>query len=307
MSILLLEPAGKDYIWGGTRLHDEFGKSMAGDRLAETWELSCHADGLTRIKNGKYRGETLKKFLEDNPGACGEKCDRFSDFPLLIKLIDANDDLSIQVHPDDEYALKNENQFGKTEMWYIVDCEEGAYIYFGFSREIDAAEYRERILNGTLQNVLNKVEVHKGDCFFIKSGTVHAIGKGTLVAEVQQNSNVTYRVFDYDRTDKFGNKRQLHIEKAIEVSNLCPPEEENSGGHMASCEYFTCDALTVNGSVKQCADKTSFHSLLVTAGNGAVSAAGETISVHPGDSVFITAGSGEYTVEGKLTFVLTTV
>ena len=307
MALLLLEPAEKEYIWGGNRLRERFGKKMEGDKLAETWELSCHADGLSTIKLGEYSGMTLRDYLAENPTASGTKCRGFSDFPLMIKLIDANDNLSIQVHPNDEYALRNEGQYGKTEMWYIVDCAEGAFIYLGFSRDIDDLEYRSRIVDGTLQEVLNKVTVHKGDCFFIKSGTVHAIGKGTLVAEIQQNSNVTYRVFDYNRTDKTGAKRELHIDKAVDVSKLSRPERWESGGHLASCEYFTSDAITLNGSIRQYAGEDSFHSLLVTSGNGKISTKEEEINVRSGDSVFITAGSGEYTIKGDLSILLTTV
>ena len=181
MAILKLKPSSKDYLWGGTRLMTEFGKEYDGDKLAETWELSCHPDGPSYVANGEYAGETLSEYiLMEGKKVTGTHSRHYSQFPLLIKFIDAKDDLSIQVHPDDEYAMKNEGQYGKTEMWYIVDCEDGASLYYGFSREVSKEEFEKRIKNKTLLEVLNKVEVHKGDVLFIEPGTIHAIGKGNL-------------------------------------------------------------------------------------------------------------------------------
>ncbi len=196
MAILKLKPSCKEYLWGGTRLKSEFGKEFSGEKLAETWELSCHPDGPSIVENGVYAGETLSEYiLMEGKKVTGTKSRRYQQFPLLIKFIDAKEDLSIQVHPDDAYALQYEGQYGKTEMWYIVDCEEGASLYYGFSREISKEEFVERIEKKTLLEVLNKVEVQKGDVLFIEPGTIHAIGKGNLIAEIQQNSNVTYRVY----------------------------------------------------------------------------------------------------------------
>lgn len=175
MAILKLKPSGKDYIWGGHKLVDNYGKEMTGDRLAETWELSCHPDGSSFVANGEDAGKTLRQYIEEHgKKVLGTNCERFEDFPILTKFIDAQDNLSIQVHPDNEYALKNEGQYGKTEMWYVVDAEEGAYLYHGFKKEISKDEFAKRIEEDTLLEVLNKVPVHKGDVFFIEAGTIHA-------------------------------------------------------------------------------------------------------------------------------------
>ena len=178
----------------------EYGKEYEGDVLAETWELSCHPDGPSYIMNGAYQGKTLQEYIDgEGKEVLGTHCRRFRDFPILTKFIDAKDNLSIQVHPDNRYALKNEGQYGKTEMWYVMDAGEGAYLYYGFRQEISREEFERRIKEDTLLEVLNAVPVQKGDVLFIESGTIHAIGKDILIAEIQQNSNVTYRVYDYGR------------------------------------------------------------------------------------------------------------
>ena len=214
MALLKLKPSFKDYLWGGHRLVDHYYKEYDGEILAESWELSCHPDGPSYIANGTYTGMTLRQFIEkEGKEVLGTNCAKFEDFPILAKFIDARDHLSIQVHPDNSYALQNEGQYGKTEMWFVMDCEPGSYLYFGFQKEISKEEFAERIANDTLTEVLNKVEVQKGDSFFIEAGTLHAIGKGILIAEIQQNSNLTYRVYDYNRKDAQGNTRELHIDK----------------------------------------------------------------------------------------------
>ena len=223
MSVYKLQPSYKDYLWGGHRLVDEYGKDYDGDILAESWELSCHPDGPSTIVNGPYAGKTLEEYIETaGKEVLGSNCRRFRDFPILIKFIDAKQNLSIQVHPDNRYALKNEGQYGKTEMWYVVDAEKDAFLYYGFKKEISREEFARRIQEDTLLEVLNAVPVHKGDVLFIESGTIHAIGKGILIAEIQQNSNVTYRVYDYGRVGKDGKKRDLHIEQALAVTNRVP-------------------------------------------------------------------------------------
>lgn len=199
MHPLILIPTIKDYIWGGIKLREEFGKESKLEKLAESWELSCHKDGESVIANGEYKGRTLSEYLAEKPQAKGENCKKFENFPVLIKLIDARDNLSVQVHPDNEYAQRVEGEYGKTEMWYIVDCEDNAELIYGFKEEITKDEFRYAIENNTLLEKTNSVSVKKGDVFFIKSGTLHAIGKGILIAEIQQNSNTTYRVYDYGR------------------------------------------------------------------------------------------------------------
>lgn len=291
----------------------EFGKDYDGEKLAETWELSCHPDGPSYVANGEYAGETLSEYiLMEGKKVTGTHSRHYTQFPLLIKFIDAKDDLSIQVHPDDEYAMKNEGQYGKTEMWYIVDCEEGASLYYGFSREVSKEEFEERIKNKTLLEVLNKVEVHKGDVLFIEPGTIHAIGKGNLIAEIQENSNVTYRVYDYGRKDANGKERDLHIEKALQVTKRVPILRKKSfEPHIVDCDYFTVDKVVLDGQrMKKIfgeIDKTSFASLLVLDGTGEVRSGDESVEVCKGDSLFITANAGEYEMEGKFEALLTTV
>lgn len=313
MSVLKLIPAGKDYLWGGTKLMTDFGKKYDGEKLAETWELSCHPDGPSCIANGEYAGKTLADYIEScGKGVLGSHCEPFENFPILIKFIDAKKDLSIQVHPSDDYALKNENQYGKTEMWYVVDCEEGSSLYFGFSKEVDKAEFKERIENHTLTDVLNKVQVKKGDVFFIESGTIHAIGAGIVIAEIQQNSNVTYRVYDYGRLDKDGNPRQLHVDKALEVTNTVPMACQKSfAPHLGSCKYFTVDKLVMDGShihkVSGLVDETSFLSLLILDGSGTIKTAEDSVEFKKGDSLFIPAGTGHYEIEGTCDALMTTI
>ena len=201
MSILKLYPECKDYIWGGEKLKEKYGKQTHKTPCAESWELSFHNDGLTRLFSGKTLVESVAEM------DLGENVNVFPFFPVLIKFIDAKENLSVQVHPSDEYALANENSFGKTEMWYIVEAEKGAGIYLGFNRDVTKEEYETAIKEKRLTELLNFYEVKAGECYFIPSGTIHAIGKGCLICEIQQNSNLTYRVYDYCRKDKNGKER----------------------------------------------------------------------------------------------------
>ena len=301
MNILKLTPSCKDYLWGGNRLRSEFGIKSDLNPLAEAWVLSCHPDGPSYLPDGT----TLAEYIAAHPGCLGTDCEKFEQFPILIKFIDAKNNLSIQVHPSNEYALKNEHQYGKTEMWYVLDCEPGAYLYYGFDREISKEEFQERIKNNTLTEVLHAVPVHKGDCFFIPSGTLHAICKGVVVAEVQQNSNVTYRVYDYGRVGADGKPRALHVKQALEVMRRTPPEQHDFSPHLAKCDYFTVDVVA--GGYTGTADETSFVSLLITEGEGRLTCGGETVQAKKGDSFFITAGSGAYALTGSCKALLTTV
>lgn len=220
MEILKLNPVFKDYIWGGTRLRDDFGLKTDINPVAEGWMLACHKDGMNTIDGGEYDGKTLESVIKegDKSKIAGTNSEKFPYFPVLIKLIDAKDNLSVQVHPDNEYAARVEHEFGKTEMWYVLDAAPGATLIYGFKNKIGKEEFKQAIESNTLLDVLNVVEVKKGDMFFIEAGTVHAIGKGALIAEIQQNSNSTYRVYDYGRLGKDGKPRELHIQKAIDVS-----------------------------------------------------------------------------------------
>ena len=312
-----LKPAFKDYLWGGTRLRDDFGKDCDFDKIAESWELSCHKDGNSVVADGEFAGLTLAQYIEkEGKSVLGTNCEKFEDFPILIKLIDAKDNLSVQVHPNNEYAQRVEGEYGKTEMWYVVDCDEGASLLYGFKHNITKEEFRERIENNTLLEVTNSVPVKKGDVFFIEAGTLHAIGKGILIAEIQQNSNTTYRIYDYGRVGADGKPRQLHIDKAVDVTNLCPakpyPQSEPvdmSGWtkkRLAKCEYFTVDVINVDTSAALEADKSSFVNILVLDGGCVLSSEGnDAVELKKGDSVFIPAGLGKFELTGKCSAVMT--
>lgn len=314
MAIFKLKPAFKDYIWGGTRLRDEYGKDCDYDKVAESWELSCHKDGASVVDGGDFDGLTLAQYIEkEGRSVLGSNCERFENFPILIKLIDAKDNLSVQVHPDNEYAMRVEGEYGKTEMWYVVDCDEGATLLYGFKKEISKDEFSQRIADNTLLEVTNAVPVKKGDVFFIRSGTLHAIGKGILIAEIQQNSNTTYRIYDYGRVGKDGKPRELHVEKAKDVTVLGPakaypetPVEQYDGYTsklLSKCEYFTTYRVDVDSKAELEADSSSFNSILVLEGEPTVGG----IKAKKGDSVFISAGEGKYAVEGRCRFVLTKI
>jgi len=319
MKIEKLEPAFKDYLWGGTKLRDVYGKNCDYDKVAESWELSTHPAGESRISCGEYGGLTLSEYFEKaGKAVLGKNCEKFENFPVLIKFIDAKDPLSIQVHPSDEYALRVEHEYGKTEMWVVMDCEPGAFLYFGVNREVTKEEFRRRIENNTVLEVLNKVDVHPGDVFFIESGTIHAIGAGILICEIQQNSNCTYRVYDYDRRGADGKPRELHVEKALEVSRFTPSDtsdhqgkpEKIPGGSLkklASCKYFTTERYDVDGTVELDVTGASFASLVITEGTGRVEGPENTVEFKAGDSLFVPAGSGKVKLTGACTVVKTTV
>ncbi len=307
---LLLKPAVKDYLWGGTRLKTEYKYETEKDIAAEAWVLSCHKDGADTVTNGDLAGKTLSEVIELwGDKAIGKKAAELPYFPLLIKLIDAKDRLSVQVHPDDEYALKNEGEFGKTEMWYVVDCDEGAELIYGFNREVSKEELEQRIKDNTLPEICNYVPVHKGDVFFISAGTLHAIGAGILIAEVQQNSNTTYRVSDYGRLGADGKPRPLHIEKALEVTSRTEPkvpygnvgeirqEKYGTVRKLASCNLFTAELLTLDGET-ELSLSDSFISLLVLDGELNLRWNGGSISAKKGGSIFIPADF-EVKISGK--------
>lgn len=301
---LLLKAPLKDYIWGGTRLKEEFGFDSDSERIAEAWVLSCHADGKCRIINGYMKDKTLDDAIKEwGSGALGEKSRGAATLPILVKLIDAKDRLSVQVHPSDDYALSHEGDNGKTELWYVIDCCEGAELVYGLKRAVTKDEFRQMIESNTLDEILNYVPVHKGDSFFIQSGTVHAIGAGILIAEIQENSNLTYRVSDYGRLGADGKPRELHIDKAIEVSSLTSSDfpfgnigEMSKIGNadfrrIISCEYFTCGVVYMNkDAAERFGGNDSFVSLVVLKGSAEVIHDNESFRISKGDSVFIPAG-----------------
>ena len=312
---LKFEPILKQTLWGGDKIipFKHLNSDLKG--VGESWEISGVEDNESVVANGPDKGLTLadmvRRYREELVGEANYA--RFGNkFPLLIKFIDAKQDLSIQVHPTDELAKKRHNSMGKTEMWYVMDAAEGASLFYGFAKEVSEEEFEERIRNHTLTDVLNKVMIHKGDVLFIDPGTIHAIGAGSLIAEIQQNSNVTYRVYDYGRKGPDGKERELHVDKALQVTKREPAATDRDfGPHVASCEYFTVDKVILDGLRRKKltgeADGTSFVSVLVMSGAGKITASGQTMEVKKGDSIFITAGSGEYELEGDMEALITTV
>lgn len=315
---LLLEPVYKDYIWGGERLKKDFGKETDLYPLAESWELACHKDGTNRVINGECAGRTLQSMIEEYPSIVGEKVGDINLMPVMVKLIDANASLSIQVHPDDDYAARTGCGCGKSEMWYVLDAEEDAEIIYGFKDTVTKNEFETSIKNGSLLEIVNRVKVKKGDVFFTQAGTLHAIGKGILVAEIQQNSNITYRVYDYGRRGKDGNHRPLHIEDALNVIVLEKTYQPKikltdieTDAHLETllikCPYFKSKLIRLKGEIKSFADRHSFHHLLCTDNNGIFEWNGTKISLKKGDSLLVPAGCGQYTIKGKLEYILTEV
>lgn len=317
MEILKLNPVYKDYIWGGTRLRDEFKMETDMDPVAEGWMLACHKDGMNTIDGGRYDGKTLKEVIDENGEIkiLGKNSEKFAYFPILIKIIDAKDNLSIQVHPDDAYAKRVEHEFGKTEIWYVLDADEGAELIYGFKEKISKDEFRKAIESNTLPEVLNSVKVHKGDLFFIEAGTVHAIGKGTLIAEIQQNSNSTYRVYDYGRLGKDGKPRELHIDKAVDVTVTEPPKygtkpqgepKKITGGTeqlLTECDLFTVYRYDCADKIELTAGEDSFNHLLIVDGSGKICGR----DFVKGDSFFVPAGYGRYELSGKAEIILTKI
>lgn len=316
---LLMQAPVKDYIWGGTRLREKYNKVSTADKLAESWELSCHPAGPSVIANGPAKGKTLEQYLEKKGmallGTKGKDC---KNFPIMIKLIDAKDNLSVQVHPDDAYALKNEGELGKTEMWYVIDAEPGAELLYGVEKEITRQELADSLANGTITEICHHAPVKKGDVFFIPAGTIHAIGKGILLAEVQENSNTTYRLYDYGRVGNDGKPRQLHVQQGTEVCSLKPLplvdkrqqvtlSSDCTAELLVSCEYFNTYSIELSGTNHLKADTESFHTFTVLEGNLVLTHQGEKIPMEAGQSVFLPANLGEYTIEGQAHLIFTTL
>jgi mannose-6-phosphate isomerase len=301
--ILRLSPVFKDYLWGGTLLKEKYAVEDM-EKVAEAWVLSTHKDGQSIVEIGSLKGKTLNQAIEIlGEQALGKNALSFEMFPQMIKLIDAADSLSIQVHPSDDYALKNEGQYGKTEMWYILDAKEGAGIYYGVKKEVSKEELEAALVKGNIDDVLRFVPVKAGESYFIPSGTVHAIGKGLLIAEVQQNSNVTYRVYDYGRVGADGKPRELHTEKALAVSTLTPMAEEKEktaeeicGGSktlLSECPYFRTTKLVLKGEYTF-KPEDSFVCVLITKGSGSIN--GENFGMY--DTFFVPADISSVTLSG---------
>lgn len=311
MEMFKLIPSVADYIWGGRRLIEEYGIKTDKDPAAEAWVLSCHSAGPSTVEDGEFKGQTLEQVWENHKEICGTNGNKFEFFPILIKFIDAKNNLSIQVHPDNDYAMRVEGEYGKTEAWYILDCDEGAELILGFNREVSVEEFKKAAQSEEMLNIVNKVKVKKGDLFFIESGTLHAICKGILLAEVQQNSNTTYRVYDYGRVGADGKPRALHIDKAADVTKLCPPTITNAserevkkqdGGtrtHLTECDLFKMYSVETDGEYVSEAGDESFVSLLCLDGSAEVVCGKKTLGMKKGESLFIPASSGEFKIIGK--------
>ncbi len=317
----LLKPAGKDYLWGGNRLHEEFGKQLPMFPLAETWECSTHPDGLSVVEGGEFDGMTLRYVLRRHPEYIGQKYGNADgELPILIKFIDAVDSLSLQVHPDDDYAAEHENgSKGKTEMWYVMDADPGASLYYGMASELTKDEARRSLKDGTFEQYLRSVKIKKGDVFYIPAGVVHAIGSGALIAEIQESSNLTYRMYDYNRCDSHGNLRPLHVDKAIAVSLLKPLEtpvevqritttfKGCSVVRLCKSKYFMTERYTMDCGEEQAvmlpSNEESFRVLLCMDGRGTVAGNGDKLSFEKGRCVFIPAGTEPLNIWGKTEFL----
>lgn len=308
-----MKPTFKDYLWGGDTLAARYGKQTNMRPVAESWEVSCYPGCASTVENGEYSGKTLPEVLALNPEALGRGK---SGFPVLIKLIDAQKPLSLQVHPADAYARERENQPGKNEMWYIMDAQPGAELIVGFKRPVSKQELERAIRENTILELVNRVEVKKGDCYLIPAGLLHAIGGGILIAEIQQSSDVTYRVYDYNRVGTDGKPRPLHIEQAVDVtdSGLAAQKASDNpsrvfGGYMRTdltdWDYFETSLLRISSRAELFRDRECFDCLLVTMGEILVESAGEPVLLRTGESAFIPAGLGAYALSGEADALLT--
>ena len=312
-------PCYKDYLWGGTRLKTEFGKLNAPDITAESWELSAHPDGISSVESGPLAGKTLLDLAAlDRRGYWGRDC-QDGEFPLLVKLIDARETLSVQVHPSDRTAVAALGERGKTELWYIMDCKPHSFIYLGFSRRISREQFLSRAKNGSICEVINRVPVSRGDVFYILPGTIHAIGGGILIAEIQRNSNTTFRIYDYRRRGPDGKERPLHLERAAETLNYEPVVPETCRANnrvffpefrlseMYSCPWFRSYCVDVYQEMELCCDGRSFQHMLCTEGAGEILTARGKWTFSRGDSWFFPAALGVYKIRGRCRFLLTRV
>ena len=313
----LLKPAGKDYFWGGDRLNYDFKKNIDMSPLAETWECSTHPDGTSMVASGEFCGKSLSDVLKAHPEFSGTHPRIKNELPILIKFIDANKDLSVQVHPNDEYARKHENgQLGKTEMWYVLDASPNAKIVYGLNHKTSKDTVRQAIEQGQLDKYLQKIPIQKDDVFYIKAGTIHAVGAGALIAEIQENSNLTYRLYDYDRVDKNGKKRPLHVEKALEVADLNGNSEPKqpmrvlkykqgyASELLCRCQYFQVERILLNTETNHNmiafrVGSLSFNVFLCVSGCGVMFFGDEALPFFKGDCIFIPAESMEIKIHGK--------
>lgn len=292
-------------IWGGRDL-EKFKNDLPQGDIGESWDVACHSHGMSIVSNGEYKGKKLDELIELlGAELLGTKISK-EWFPLLVKLISAQDKLSVQVHPDDEYAREVEGDMGKTEAWYIVDAKDGAGLILG-NKECTKEEFRKALEDGDFEKYLNKVEVKKGDVYFVKSGLLHAICEGVVIAEIQQNSDTTYRVFDYNRG------REIHVDKALDVVDLSLKPEKSKGlkvqcdgydkTYLCLSENFSLEKYEVYKSCRECSDLERFSIFTCVDGNGSIKFKGGVETIELGESILIPATMGEYTFEGNITMV----
>lgn len=310
--IVMLTPVFKDSLWGGTKLRDVYGKHCDYNSIAESWELSAHPAGNCTIGSGRHSGMSFSRYLETvGKEVLGWKCAPLQAFPLLIKLIDAKENLSVQVHPNDDYALRNENEYGKNELWYVVETDPGAGLYVGFNRDVSREEVEQRVADGSILDILNYYPTKTGDVFFIPAGTVHAIGAGNLICEIQQSSNITYRLYDYGRRDQFGNTRELHLKKALDVLDYRRYESSNfavsleNGQKQILCKYFETTILAGESSLPLRDD--SFYTATCIQGGCVLEFAAAQMQLNTGDTVFLPAANGVLNIGGEGSVLITRV
>ena len=310
---LVFNPILQDRIWGGTKLRTDLGKNIPTETTGESWELSAVEGNVSVVKEGDYAGKPLTYLLEQFPAeVLGTKVHEHfgTQFPLLFKFLDAKEDLSIQVHPNDELAKKRHNSFGKTEMWYVMQADEGSRIIVGFKEKSSAQQYLDKLESKSLIDILNQEPAKKGDVYFLETGTVHAIGAGIVIAEIQQTSDITYRIYDWDRVDANGKGRQLHVEEALDAMNYNPTDtkkeyakEANTSNVMVDCPYFTTNFLPLAGSKSVSKDGSSFTVYICTDGEYSVEFEGKTYAFKKGDTVLIPAALKAFTLNGTATLL----
>ncbi|MDB4270983.1 class I mannose-6-phosphate isomerase [bacterium] len=294
-------PILKERLWGGTKLGTLLGKELESDLIGESWELSGVAGDVSIVANGSFKGTTLTDLINRFPEEILGKSvlERFGkEFPILIKFIDAQKDLSIQLHPNDELARKRHNSFGKTEMWYIMDADKDAELIIGFKEDISKETYVKSLKNDTLTDLLNYENVKEGDAYFISAGKIHAIGAGVLIAEIQQTSDQTYRVYDYNRKDAQGNLRELHTELSIDAISYVKQDdfkvgyghEENVSNSMVNCPYFKTNFISLNKNIKlDVSDQDSFSIYMCIDGEVTIENGFGSISIKKGETVLVPA------------------
>ena len=301
---LFLQSVMQEKIWGGTKLRDEFGYKIPSDKVGEYWAISAHPHGVSTIKNGRFAGMGLDQLYAEHRELFGNSSEPV--FPLLTKILDANDWLSVQVHPDDHYAMEHEGELGKTECWYVIAADEGAEIIYGHNAK-SREELRQQIEKKEWDKLLTKVPVKAGDFFYVPSGTMHAIGSGILILETQQSSDTTYRVYDFDRKDAKGNLRELHLEKSIDVLNIGAPAnsrpvtvkaDDLMSTLLVASDFFAVYKWEVSGKVD--IEKTAAYLLVsVLAGQGVLTVDGETYPIAKGDHFILPSDVEEWTFEGQ--------